>query len=179
MPAFNLGEFDFEPALWIMIEQKPLHLLTPEYESWDDLLLAAADEVVSRIEKESGSLSQATWGAHNTARIAHPLGRALPFGLGRPLNMPDDPLPGDIHMPLIQNPAFGASMRLVVSPGREQEGIFQMPGGQSGHPLSEFYRAGHAAWVQGASTTPLLPGETKHTLQLTQEAQSPSTNSVP
>jgi penicillin amidase len=166
MPTFDWRQFDFEPALWRMIEQKPVHLLAPKYASWDDLLLAAVDETVKRIDEESGSLSRATWGARNTARITHPVGRALPFGLGELLNMPKDPLPGDIHMPLIQNPSFGASMRLVVSPGREEEGIFQMSGGQSGHPLSEFYRAGHSAWVHG-EPTPLLPGETKHTLELT------------
>jgi penicillin amidase len=53
----------------------------------------------------------------------------------------------------------------VVSPGREAEGIFHMPGGQSGHPLSPFFRAGHAAWVRG-DATPLLPGKTAHTVTL-------------
>lgn len=178
MPAFDWRQFDSEPALWTMIEQKPIHLLAPEYESWDDLLVAAADEVVTQIKEEAGSLDRATWGARNTARITHPLGRALPFGLGRQLNMPRNPLPGDIHMPLIQNPGFGASMRLIVSPGREQEGIFHMPGGQSGHPLSEFYRAGHAAWVLG-EPTPLMPGKTEHTLQLTPQAPNPSTSAGP
>jgi penicillin amidase len=40
-----------------------------------------------------------------------------------------------------------------------------MPGGQSGHPLSPFYRAGHAAWVRG-EPTPFLPGEPAHVLRL-------------
>jgi penicillin amidase len=178
MPAFDWRQFDFEPALWSMIEQKPVHLLAPKYESWDALLLAAVDETVKRIEEEAGSLKEATWGKRNMARIAHPLGRALPFGLGDLLNMPKDSLPGDIHMPLIQNPSFGASTRMVVSPGREEEGIFQMSGGQSGHPLSEFYKAGHSAWVHG-EPTPLMPGETKHTLELKPEPSSSSTAALP
>ena len=53
----------------------------------------------------------------------------------------------------------------MVSPGREAEGIFHMPGGQSGHPLSPFYRAGFDAWARG-EPTPLLPGATKYTLVL-------------
>ena len=167
MPDFNWGEFDFEPALWVMLEQKPSHLLAPEFETWDELLLAAADEAVARTTARV-PLERATWGERNTARIIHPLGSALPFGLGRWLNMPADQLPGDIHMPLIQNPTFGASMRMVVSPGREHEAILHMPGGQCGHPLSDFYRAGHASWVKG-EPTPLLPGETKHILHLTPE----------
>jgi penicillin amidase len=167
MPDFDWHEFDFEPALWVMLEQKPSHLLAPDFETWDDLLLAAADEAIARTTARV-PLDRATWGERNTARIIHPLGNALPFGLGQWLNMPGDPLPGDIHMPLIQNPTFGASMRLVVSPGREHEGIFHMPGGQSGHPLSDFYQAGHASWVKG-EPTPLLPGETLHILHLTPE----------
>jgi penicillin amidase len=45
---------------------------------------------------------------------------------------------------------------LRVSPGREAAGYLHMPGGQSGHPLSPFYRAGHDAWVRG-EPTPFLP----------------------
>jgi penicillin amidase len=40
-----------------------------------------------------------------------------------------------------------------------------MPGGQSGHPLSPFYRAGFAAWAQGEAT-PFLPGPAAHALIL-------------
>ena len=53
-----------------------------------------------------------------------------------------------------------------LSPGREQEGIFEMPGGQSGNPLSPYYRAGFMAWARG-EPLPFLPGATEHTLTLT------------
>jgi len=68
-------------------------------------------------------------------------------------------------MPRFQAPSAGASERLVVSPGREAEGIFEMPCGQSGHPLSAFYRAGHRAWVRG-EPAPFLPGPAVHALAL-------------
>jgi len=42
-----------------------------------------------------------------------------------------------------------------------------MPGGQSGHPLSPFYRAGFSDWVQG-KPAPFLPGPTAHSLLLMQ-----------
>jgi penicillin amidase len=71
-------------------------------------------------------------------------------------------------MPLIQGPDFGASERLVVSPGIEESGIFQMPCGQSGHPLSPFYRRGHDDWVHGRAL-PLLPGPAVATLVLKPE----------
>jgi penicillin amidase len=79
--------------------------------------------------------------------------------------MPAEPLPGDSDLPRVQGPDFGASERLVVSPGHEAEGILHLPGGQSGHPLSPYYRAGHAAWARG-EPTPLLPGLAQHTLTL-------------
>ena len=165
MPGFDWGRFHYEDALWTMLQEKPAHLLDPKFSSWDSLLLAAADAVITDVDQEGLTLAQATWGRRNTARICHPFGRMLPAWLGSWLNMPADQLPGDVNMPRIQTPTFGASMRLAVSPGREAEGLFQMSGGQSGHPLSPFYRAGHEAWVHG-KPGPLLPGPTMHTLVL-------------
>ncbi len=45
------------------------------------------------------------------------------------------------------------------------DGLLNMPGGQSGHPLSPFYRAGHEAWVRG-EPAPFLPGPAVHVLTL-------------
>ena len=41
---------------------------------------------------------------------------------------------------------------MIVSPGREDEGLMHMPTGQSGHPLSPFYAASHEAWLNGDAT---------------------------
>jgi penicillin amidase len=80
--------------------------------------------------------------------------------------MPDLELSGaHDDMPRIQGPAFGASERFSVSPGYEREGYFHMPGGESGHPLSPYYRRGFEAWAQGRPT-PLLPGPAVHELVL-------------
>ncbi len=165
-PAFDWHHFNYEPALEALLREKPAHLLSPNYANWDALLLAAADGVVEDLRREGVSLAHATWGARNTAQIKHPFGRILPGFLAGWLNMPMEPLAGDANMPRIQTPTFGASMRLVVSPGREDEGLFEMPGGQSGHPLSPYFRAGHETWVRGEAA-PLLPGRTEHTLTLT------------
>ncbi len=147
-----------------LLDERPLHLLDPRFASWDDLLLTSAEEAVTAVAGDDENLAAHTWGRRNTAAIAHPLTRAVP-ALAPLLNMPRDPLPGDWHMPRVQGPAFGASERFAVSPGREEQGYFHMPAGQSGHPLSPFYRAGHTAWVKGEAT-PFLPGPTVHTLLL-------------
>ena len=125
----------------------------------------AADDVVADSDKAGLPPARFFWGACNTLAMQHPFGRFLPALLARLLDMPAVGLPGDSDMPRVQNRSFGASERLVVSPGHEDEAIFHMPGGQSGHPLSPYYRAGHEAWVKG-EPTPLLPGPAQHTLVL-------------
>jgi penicillin amidase len=153
-----------EGPLWALVSSRPAHLLSPEFGSWQELLLAAADRTVMDAKQASGTLAAHTWGRYNTTRIRHPLARAVPV-LARWLDLDRDQLPGDSHMPRVQMPEFGASERLAVSPGRESEGYFHMPGGQSGHPLSPHYRDGHRAWAAGAPT-PFLPGPAVHTLTL-------------
>jgi penicillin amidase len=86
--------------------------------------------------------------------------------------MPPDPLRGDSNMPRVTAPDFGASERMVVSPGHEADGIIHMPGGQSDNPLSPFWGAGHAAWVDGAPTS-FLPGAPVHTLRLLPASAAP------
>jgi penicillin amidase len=119
--------------------------------------------VAERLKAQPGTISERTWGERNTARILHPLSRALPGFLAARLDMPPDPLPGDSNMPRVQGPKFGASERFAVAPGDEEHGYFELPGGQSGHPLSPFHGAGHADWVEG-KPTPFLPGPAQHRL---------------
>ncbi len=165
-PGFNYRALPYEHPLWALLEQKPMHLLMGDYSSWDDLLLAAVDDVVAAVKESGSSLEEATWGKHNSITIRHPFSRSLPGFLARFLDMPTQELPGDLGMPRVQTRIDGASQRLVVAPGREKDGIFHMPAGQSGHPLSPYYRAGHQAWARG-EPTPFLPGPVQHTLTLT------------
>jgi penicillin amidase len=162
---FNWQRFHYEQPLWTLLTDRPAHLLNPEFNTWDDLLHAAVDGVLANLKAAGTPVAEATWGERNRAQIVHPFSRVLPRLLTNWLNLPADPLPGDSYTPRVQTPTFGASERFVVAPGREEEGLFQMPGGQSGHPLSPFYRAGHEAWVRG-EPTPLLPGPVQHTLTL-------------
>jgi penicillin amidase len=164
-PQFNWGQLLLEDAAWTILKEKPVHLLEPQYASWDALLVAAVDDVITELDRSGVRLPHATWGQRNRAELRHPFSYTLPWFVRSTLDMPPDPLPGDTDMPRVQSPTHGASERFVVSPGREDEGIFEMPCGQSGHPLSPYYRAGHEAWVKG-DPAPFLPRQTEHTLVL-------------
>ncbi|MET0892148.1 MAG: penicillin acylase family protein [Pseudoxanthomonas sp.] len=153
-----------EGVAWPLLAERPANLLPRRFASWEALLEDAARQVRDDLAP-SGPLDQRRWGERNTAKICHPLANALPAMLKPALCMPADALAGDSAMPRVQGPSFGASERMVVSPGHEADGIIHMPGGQSGNPLSPFWGAGHADWVQG-KPTPFLPGKTEYTLTL-------------
>jgi len=146
-----------------LLDEQPQAWLPPDHASWRAFQLAAVDRAIAALQEAGIPLAEATWGKRNTADIAHPISMAVP-ALRPWLAAPGQPLAGDAHMPRVAGPNFGQSERLTVSPGREEEGLYNMPGGQSGHPLSPFFLVEHAAWVEG-KPTPLLPGPVKHTLR--------------
>jgi penicillin amidase len=150
-----------EGALWQLVTRRPAHLLPRPWETWDAFLLNIVDETVAGI---GGNPGHSPWGQANRAAIRHPLSSAMP-ALSGWLDMPEDPLPGAVHMPRVQRNSFGASERFAVSPGAEERGYLHLPGGVSGHPLSPFYRNGHQAWVAG-EPVPFLPGDSVHRLRL-------------
>ena len=154
----------FQAPLLRLLQEQPLHLLAPRYASWQQLMLTELDAAITQLQRECGDLSRCTWGQQNTIRIEHPLSRALPF-LSALLDMPTLELPGDHDMPRVQGMTLGSSERFAVSPGHEADGYFHMPGGQSGNPLSPYYRAGFMAWARGVPL-PFLPGPRAHRITL-------------
>ncbi|MEE8586693.1 MAG: penicillin acylase family protein, partial [Acidobacteriota bacterium] len=165
VPRFSYtNEFpQWEGPLWKLVTERPQHLLDPEYQSWEEQILSTLDRVQEAMQRDGRPLAEQSWGKFNRSAIRHPLSSAL--GLGAWLDMPSVEMPGDTLMPRVQSPFFGASQRMVVSPGAEEKGIFHMPTGQSGHPLSPHYSDSHSAWVEG-KPTPFLPGEPVHLLTL-------------
>ncbi|WP_426111307.1 penicillin acylase family protein [Massilia sp. PWRC2] len=146
-----------------LLEAQPAGWLPAGRTNWRALQLAAVDRLIAQLTTDGKPLAAATWGQRNTVDITHPITLALPL-LRRFLAAPADQLPGDANMPRVAGSKFGQSERLTVSPGREEEGVFNMPGGQSGHPLSAYFLRGHADWVAG-QPAPLLPGAPLHTLR--------------
>ena len=155
----------FEGVLWPLLTEQPRHLLPGGYDTWDQLMIDAIRSNIRWFDQEfEGGLADRNWGEVNKASIRHPLSRAMPV-LSAWLDMPAEALNGDVDLPKAQGPAFGASQRFSVSPGDEENGLMQMPTGQSGHPLSDFYRKGHDDWVHGRPSA-FLPGDAQHELTL-------------
>lgn len=112
----------------------------------------------------SGQDSPRAWGEFNRVAIAHPFSSALP-SLGKWLDMPREPVAGCPECVRAYAPGHGASERMVVSPGRESNGFLHMPGGQSGHRLSQHYGDQQRFWAEGRSL-PFEAGETVGRLDL-------------
>lgn len=165
-PEWTYTGFKAEHWAWPIIRDEPPHLLDPGYVSWRAFKLGALDEHLrDELDVDSPeALARHTWGERNTISVHHVLSAAMPM-LARWLDMPAIQLPGDTLMPRVQALEFGSSARFAVSPGSEAAGYLHMPGGQSGHPLSPYYGAGHEDWAAGRPT-PFLAGESDATLRL-------------
>ncbi|WP_187276364.1 penicillin acylase family protein [Parahaliea maris] len=154
-----------EVAMIMLRDERPAHWLPAGQDSWAQLQRQLLVEVLEELQQDHGELADARWGEVNALHMKHPLAAALPAFLGERLNMPRSVQSGDVNVPLAQKNNHGQSMRFIVAPSREADGILALPGGQSGHPLSPFYRANHDDYVNNRRT-PLLPGEPVHRLQL-------------
>ncbi len=163
-PPFFRARRRFDGPLWRLVTERPAHLLDPRYASWDAQILAVVDQELHQLAAIGPRLADRTWAERNTLKIHHPLGFASPL-LSRWLDIPPRPIPGDLDVPRAIGEDFASSERLVVSPGHEETGIFHMPVGESGHPLSPHYQDGHAAWAEGRPT-PFLPGPVVDVLKL-------------
>jgi penicillin amidase len=149
---------------WALIQAARPDTLPGAYKGWPELLQQAVLASRKELLDKHGSLAAATWGADNGTSMRHPLSAAVPVLAGW-LDQASQGMAGDSHMPRVHNHGHGQSERMVVSPGHEERGILVIPGGQSGHPMSPFYRSDHAAWLAGEAL-PFLPGEARHRLVL-------------
>lgn len=161
-PDLNLQLLDLEEPLYLIVSEQPSYLADPDLGSWK----AEISHIIETMIDENAHIREhAPWGNYNISSIRHPLSEVLSL-ISYFLDMPKKPLSGDYYVPRVSSPSDGASVRLVVSPGLEKDGILSVPCGQSGHPLSKHYRDQHQGWAEGKAT-PFLPGAPVHCLLLT------------
>lgn len=164
-PEFELDQISdqYEAPLWQLVSARPPHLLPAQYRDWDELLQSALTATLSDLE-HGGGPGKATWGSFSRLQMHHPMSAFIP-GFAPLYDMPSAPLDGDVHMPLAQIADHGPVQRMAVRPGAEESGYLTMPGGQSAHPLTPYYAAGHEQWIAGA-VVPLLAGAPVYQLRL-------------
>lgn len=158
-----------DTPLQAMLTEKRPQLLPDRvnYPSWDAFILGQLKQSARQLKEKYPGLkwSELTWGKVNKAKISHVFSNVAPV-LGLLLDMPEDELAGCGNCVRVVNPQFGASERLVVSPAHLDQAILHMPGGQSAHPLSPYYRDQQPYWVKGLPLD-LLAGKSEHKLVLT------------
>jgi penicillin amidase len=151
-PQFTYGWREMETPLRALLQQRsPQTLPAPGFETWEAFLraelLAAIRELKAEYPHER--LEDLAWRQVNVVHVRHPFGRLVSW-LSPVLDMPAAGLAGcSGYCVRILSGDLGASERFVVSPGHHADGLFHMPGGQSGHPLSSHYRDEHQAWADG------------------------------
>lgn len=147
-----------EPAIW--------QLIKAPNGAWgvsnsQQALLNSYQRVQQKLSKKYGeNMSAWRWGKVNELHIQHPFAKQMPL-LAKLLNMPKSEGMGDSYMPAVQRPEFGASQRFIAQPANEKDAIMMIPGGQSAHPLSPFYRKGYQQYINN-EPTPLLPQQVIH-----------------
>ena len=145
-----------------LLEERPPHMLSSRWENWEQFLDEVLDIV--RVQHPPG-VELTPWGDMNMSRIQHPISMAMGGLVGRRLDLSPHPQSGHSNAVRVAHPRFGASTRMVVSPGREASGILQTPAGQSGDPGSRHYDDLHLAWRDGMPQ-PFLPGSAVRTYDL-------------
>jgi len=163
---YKNATLNWETPLWQLISNRPKSWLPTEYTDWQEFFEAMALEAWEPVVSGETALQDYTWGEHTRSQFNHPLSSSVP-GLGWLADMPHEPQAGEHeYMPKVTTRSSGQSEHMVVTPGNEKDGILNIPSGQSGHPLSPYFGAGHDAWMKG-ERTPFLHGKTKWQLTLT------------
>ncbi len=167
-PEFVYKWYLADEPLRRILESRPPHLLPPGHADWPAFLRSTLTRTVQSIQTttaEPAAGIDATWGDVHQTRIRHIFWGRVFAGLSRWVDRAGDPLAGWMHSVRVAEPDFGASMRMVVSPGHEETALFHLPGGPGGHPLSPHYADGYEAWLHG-TPRPFEPGAPHRTLTL-------------
>lgn len=136
------------PLMALMDASNP-ETLPSRFTSWQQLLETSIKETLQTLVNKSGGdpLGQ-KWGQVSQVKIQHPFSRKYPL-IGWLLDMPPVGAACDAYCVKVLNHNHGASERMVISPNHPEDGLFEMPGGQSGFPLSANYRDEQSNWVKG------------------------------
>jgi len=155
-----------------MLTERPARWLPAGYKNYDELLSAAADRAVEKLEAETKdpNMEDWSWKRFNYLDMLHPIGRE--GTLKKLLSLTDEPQSGTLFSPRAASRHHGPSERFVANLADWDQSILLIPAGQSGQPGSEHYTDQFPYWFDGkaiyAPFTNLAQAKArKHTLVLT------------
>ena len=165
-PNFRYAWREMETPLRELLTQRPKGVIPAQYnDDWRVFILETLNSAAKDLQSDYPDigLAQLNWGTVNRIAQHHPFSSSLPV-LGAFLDIGDFESSGCASVCIkVMSKAHGASERLVLAPAHPENGILEMPGGQSGHPFSRHYRDQQTFWQEG-KTAPFMPGKFLHTL---------------
>jgi penicillin amidase len=132
-----------------VLTKRPARWLPADYKNYDELLSAAADQAVKRLEERTKDADPDDWAwkRFNYLDMLHPIGRE--GILKKLLSITNQPQSGTAWSPRAANPTEGPSERFVANLANWDESIILITGGESGQPGSEHYRDQFPFWFEG------------------------------
>ena len=165
-PNFSYAWREMETPLRELLTQRPKGVIPAQYnDDWRVFILETLNSATKDLQSDYPDieLAQLNWGTVNRIAQHHPFSKSLPV-LGAFLDIGDFESSGCASVCVrVMSKEHGASERLVLAPAHPENGILEMPGGQSGHPFSRHYRDQQKYWQEG-KTVPFMPGKILHTL---------------
>src|SRR6266852_3359245 len=132
-----------------ILTERPAKWLPPSYQSYDELLVAAADQAVTILTQQTGSeqIDDWRWKRLNELDMLHPIGRE--GLLRRLLSITDKPQAGTGYSVRAATKTHGPAMRFVANLADWDDSILLLHAGQSGQLGSEHYTDQFSFWYEG------------------------------
>jgi penicillin G amidase len=147
----DLYEWRSMTFLQKILTDRPPKWLLPNYKSYEELLMAAADRAVRKLAEQSKNEHAEGWAwkRFNSLQMLHPIGQTgiLKFLL----SITDKPQSGTVYSVRAASQRHGPSMRFVASPANWDDSILLIPTGESGQLGSSHYMDQFPFWYEGKS----------------------------
>jgi len=132
-----------------VLTERPARWLPSDYKNYDELLSAAADLAVEKLQERTNDKDPDDWqwSRFNYLDMLHPLGRE--GILKKLLSITNHPQSGTSYSPRAASHHHGPSERFVADLANWDESIILITGGESGQPGSEHYRDQFPYWFEG------------------------------
>jgi len=132
-----------------VLTERPGRWLPVDYKNYDELLSAAADQAVKRLEERTKDADPDDWAwkRFNYLDMLHPIGRE--GILKKLLSITNQPQSGTEWSPRAASRHHGPSQRFVANLANWDESIILLTGGESGQTGSEHYRDQFPYWIEG------------------------------